>query len=75
MDADPDAAIPWLATAYICGPSLHQAVAERGPPPPATVRRLVAGVAEALIGIHAAGLVHQDLKPSNVLPWTATAWA
>ncbi|MFF4196876.1 serine/threonine-protein kinase [Nonomuraea sp. NPDC001831] len=67
VDADPDAAVPWLATAYICGPSLHQAVAEHGPLPPATVRRLVAGVAEALIGIHAAGLVHRDLKPSNVL--------
>ncbi|MFI7694786.1 serine/threonine-protein kinase [Nonomuraea sp. NPDC049655] len=47
--------------------SLHQAVAEHGPLPPATVRRLIAGVAEALIGIHAAGLVHRDLKPSNVL--------
>ncbi|MGW4411941.1 protein kinase domain-containing protein [Nonomuraea sp. NPDC004702] len=67
VDADPDAAVPWLATAYVCGPSLHQAVAEHGPLPPATVRRLIAGVAEALIGIHAAGLVHRDLKPSNVL--------
>ncbi|MEU5868861.1 serine/threonine-protein kinase [Nonomuraea sp. NPDC047529] len=67
VDADPDAAVPWLATAYICGPSLHQAVAEHGPLPLPTVWRLIAGVAEALAGIHAAGLVHRDLKPSNVL--------
>jgi serine/threonine protein kinase len=67
LDADPHAPIPWLATAYIAGPSLAQAVAEHGPFPAVSVYRLMAGVAEGLGSVHAAGLVHRDLKPANVL--------
>jgi choice-of-anchor C domain-containing protein len=67
LDADPAATPPWLATAYVPGPSLRQAITDNGPMPEATVFRLVAGVAEALQAIHAAGIVHRDLKPSNVL--------
>ncbi|MEU1166326.1 LamG-like jellyroll fold domain-containing protein [Streptomyces sp. NPDC005921] len=67
VDADPDAPLPWLVTSYIAGPSLQEAVAERGPLPADTVLGLAAGLAEALTSIHAAGLVHRDLKPSNVL--------
>lgn len=67
VDADPDAARPWLATEYVAGPTLHQAVAEHGPLPEHSARRLVAGLAEALAAIHDAGLVHRDLKPANVL--------
>jgi hypothetical protein len=67
LDADPDSAPPWLATAYVAGPSLAQAVTEHGPLPAQAVLLLTAGVAEALAAIHAAGLVHRDLKPSNVL--------
>ena len=63
----PDATPPWLVTAYIAGPSLHQAVAQHGPMPADSVFALMAGVAEALGAIHAAGLVHRDLKPSNVI--------
>jgi serine/threonine protein kinase len=58
---------PWLATAYVPGPSLASAVTEHGPLPVPTVLLLVAGVAEALSVIHGAGIVHRDLKPSNVL--------
>jgi serine/threonine protein kinase len=65
--ADPDGHPPWLATAYVPGPSLADAVAQRGPLPPDVVLTLTAGLAEALLAIHAAGLVHRDLKPSNVL--------
>ncbi|MEU9856357.1 serine/threonine-protein kinase [Streptomyces sp. NPDC047974] len=67
VDADSDASLPWLATAYVPGPSLAQAVAEHGPLPLPTVFRLIAGVAEGLMAVHACELVHRDLKPANIL--------
>ncbi|WP_030601538.1 protein kinase domain-containing protein [Streptomyces achromogenes] len=67
IDADPDGTPPWLATVYVPGPSLADAVARRGPLPVAAVLWLMAGVAEALQAIHAEDVVHRDLKPSNVL--------
>ncbi|MFE0579322.1 serine/threonine-protein kinase [Streptomyces sp. NPDC058874] len=67
IDADPGATPPWLATVYVPGPSLSEAVARRGPLPDAAVVWLMAGVAEALVAVHGAGIVHRDLKPSNVL--------
>src|ERR1039457_786978 len=65
--ADPDADVPWLATAYVPAPSLSTLVRTCGPLPVPAVRWLAAGCAEALESIHGAGLVHRDLKPSNVL--------
>lgn len=67
VDADPRAAVPWLATAYVPAPSLEEIVNDCGPMPVQAVRWFAAGVAEALQSIHGAGLVHRDLKPSNVL--------
>ncbi|MGW2013789.1 serine/threonine-protein kinase [Streptomyces sp. NPDC001927] len=67
VDAGADDAVPWLATAYVAGPSLQQVVESRGPLPAPTVLLLVAGIAEALQVIHAAGVIHRDLKPANVL--------
>jgi eukaryotic-like serine/threonine-protein kinase len=67
VDADPDAPVPWLATAYIAGTSLADAVTRYGPWPADAVLALAAGLAEGLLAIHSAGLVHRDLKPSNVL--------
>jgi serine/threonine protein kinase len=67
VEADPEADLPWLATAYVPAPSLARLVLACGPLPVATVRWLAAGGAEALASIHGAGLVHRDLKPSNVL--------
>jgi hypothetical protein len=67
VDADVEAQAPWLATAYVPGPSLAQAVRDHGPLPAGSVLALAAGLAESLAAIHAAGVVHRDLKPSNVL--------
>ncbi|MFI0980153.1 serine/threonine-protein kinase [Streptomyces sp. NPDC021093] len=67
LDADPGAPVPWVATGYVAGPSLTQAVAGHGPLPDPSVRALGAGLAEALTAVHALGLVHRDVKPSNVL--------
>ncbi|MFD8937151.1 bifunctional serine/threonine-protein kinase/ABC transporter substrate-binding protein [Streptomyces sp. NPDC059578] len=65
--ADPDAREPWLATAFVPGPSLAEALAERGPFPYRSVRGLGARLALALAEVHAVGLVHRDVKPGNVL--------
>lgn len=67
VDADPTGTPPWLATAYIPGPSLHDAVAASGALPERSVRALGVGLVEALAAIHRADVVHRDLKPGNVL--------
>jgi len=67
VDADVDGTPAWLATAYVPGPSLSEAVASHGPLPAGALLTLAAGLAESLSAIHAAGVVHRDLKPSNVL--------
>ncbi|WP_233645957.1 serine/threonine-protein kinase [Streptomyces sp. BSE6.1] len=67
LDADPEARVPWVATAYAAGPSLTAAVADGGPLPVHSVRALGAGLGEALAAVHDLGLVHRDVKPSNVL--------
>ncbi|MFF0811164.1 serine/threonine-protein kinase [Streptomyces albogriseolus] len=68
LDADTEAAVPWVATGYVAGPSLQQVVGhDHGALPERSVRILGAGLAHALKDIHAAGIIHRDLKPSNVL--------
>ena len=63
LDGDP----PWLATVFVPGPTLQQAVEEHGPLSQLALWRLAVGLSEALGAIHASGLVHRDLKPTNVL--------
>ncbi|MEU3338725.1 serine/threonine-protein kinase [Streptomyces sp. NPDC002144] len=67
VDADPEAARPWMATAFVPGRTLTDRVAESGPLDWPSLRRLGTELAEALREIHRAGVVHRDLKPSNVL--------
>ncbi|WP_327374750.1 bifunctional serine/threonine-protein kinase/ABC transporter substrate-binding protein [Streptomyces sp. NBC_01216] len=67
IGADPEAREPWLATEFVPGPSLAEAVGVHGPLPETTVRALGARLADALADVHTAGLVHRDVKPGNVL--------
>ncbi|WP_432125344.1 bifunctional serine/threonine-protein kinase/ABC transporter substrate-binding protein [Streptomyces sp. bgisy082] len=67
LGADPEAREPWLATEFVPGPSLAEAVGLHGALPEPTVRALGARLAAALADMHAAGLVHRDVKPGNVL--------
>lgn len=67
VDADADARLPWLASVFVPGPSLEEVVGVTGGLPVEPVMRLTAGLASALVRIHDAGLVHRDVKPSNVL--------
>ena len=67
LDADPDGDPPWLATEFVEGPSVRDAVLRNGPMPEPALLDLARGLAEALGAIHAAGLVHRDLKAANVL--------
>ncbi|MFC9201318.1 protein kinase [[Kitasatospora] papulosa] len=57
----------WMATAYVPGLSLDEAVRRFGPLPAPVVWRLAGEIGEALATIAATGIVHRDLKPSNVL--------
>jgi eukaryotic-like serine/threonine-protein kinase len=67
IDAGLDGPAPWLATAYVAGSSLEDAVLEGGPMAPGAVLEVAARLAAALAAIHDAGVVHRDLKPSNIL--------
>ncbi|MFF9571413.1 serine/threonine-protein kinase [Streptomyces sp. NPDC014685] len=67
VDADPDAPTPWLATAYVPGPTLAEFLRMQGPMDERALRALGAGLAEALEAIHRCGLVHRDLKPGNII--------
>ncbi|MFJ8861142.1 serine/threonine-protein kinase [Streptomyces sp. NPDC102451] len=58
---------PWIATEYLSGPTLQQAVTAHGPLDEAGVRALAGALASTLQEIHASGLIHRDLKPANIV--------
>jgi serine/threonine protein kinase len=59
--------VPYIVSEYIEGPTLQQAIAERGPLHGARLNDLAVGTITALAAIHRAGVVHRDFKPANVL--------
>ncbi|MFD7461019.1 MULTISPECIES: serine/threonine protein kinase [unclassified Streptomyces] len=67
LAADPDSETPWLATAYVPGPTLNQHVTTHGPLTEASLYAFASATARALAEIHAAGVVHRDVKPQNIL--------
>ncbi|MFD0414435.1 protein kinase [Streptomyces sp. NPDC127108] len=67
VGSDTDGEQPWLATEYVAGPTLAEAVRRHGPLPAGAVASLGEGMARALAAVHDAGALHRDLKPANVL--------
>ena len=67
VDSDPWGEIPFVATRYVPGPSLHDLVKDEGPLSDADLRFLARGLAEGIASVHAVGVLHRDVKPSNVL--------
>ena len=67
VDADPWGQVPFVATRYVPGLSLHEHVPQEGPIRAADLRWFARCLAEGLAAVHAAGVLHRDVKPSNVL--------
>jgi predicted Ser/Thr protein kinase len=67
VDADPFGPVPFVATRYVPGLSLHQEVRDHGPLPEDDLVVLARGLAEALLAVHRVGVLHRDVKPTNVL--------
>lgn len=74
LASDSSADRPWIATEFVDGPTLQEAVSQGGPLDVEALRALVRDLARALAEIHTAGVVHRDLKPSNVLMSSNGAW-
>ncbi len=67
LDADVTGKFPYIVTRYVPGHTLDDMVRQQGPLPPRALERLASGLAQALVAVHAAGVVHRDLKPGNVM--------
>jgi serine/threonine-protein kinase len=65
---------PYFVMPFVAGPSLRRWLAEQSPVPPSAAAALLRDVADALAAAHAAGIVHRDVKPENVLLSGRHAW-
>ncbi|WP_079152679.1 serine/threonine-protein kinase [Streptomyces sp. RTd22] len=67
VDHDTSGELPWLASAYVPGLALDDALGRYGPLPMPAAFQLIGCTAQALHAVHAASVIHRDLKPSNIL--------
>ncbi|ATW50915.1 hypothetical protein CGZ69_26640 [Streptomyces peucetius subsp. caesius ATCC 27952] len=67
LGAHTDGGRPWIATEFLTGPTLDDAIRSHGPLDEPTLRALASSLARTLADIHAAGLIHRDLKPANIV--------
>ncbi|MFI1026916.1 serine/threonine-protein kinase [Streptomyces sp. NPDC020951] len=74
VDHDTTGPQPWLATAYVPGLALDQVLTGHGPLPVSSVLQLTGCAAEALHAVHKAGVIHRDMKPSNILIGSEGPW-
>jgi len=67
LDADLDCDLPWIASEYVDGPNLREAVAERGPLSVSDALALAGILARIVLELHSRGIAHRDLSPNNVM--------
>ena len=67
LDADPHGPTPYVVTRYVPGLSLYHHVAEEGPIAGRDLVHFADSLAEALQAVHSVGVLHRDIKPTNVL--------
>jgi len=72
IDADLDGDMPYIVTRFVPGRTLDDVVTEDGPLHGQALASLAGGLAEALVAVHAAGVVHRDVKPGNVMLFQGT---
>jgi hypothetical protein len=72
IDADLDGDMPYIVTRFVPGRTLDDVVTQDGPLRGPALSRLACGLAEALVAVHAAGVVHRDVKPGNVMLFQGT---
>ncbi|MFB6990235.1 serine/threonine-protein kinase [Streptomyces sp. NPDC056304] len=74
VDHDVEGPRPWLAAHYVPGLPLDAVLGAHGPLPTDAVLRLTGALARAVDAVHAAGVIHRDIKPGNLLLAASGPW-